>query len=213
MPTNRAIPNGKIQDDQQAEQNRLTPLMKPHVGLVVWLTGLSGAGKSTISKAVCEQFADRGHRLELLDGDVVRQRLSKGLGFSKEDRDENIRRIGFEAGLLTRNQVITLVAAISPYREIREQVRRDIGSFLEIYVNAPLEVCARRDPKGLYRKSRLGLLSGLTGIDDPYEPPIHPEVECRTDEETLAESVQKVVAAIEHALYPLLVPPPQSNHL
>jgi adenylyl-sulfate kinase len=187
-----------MSDEEQSELNHAQD--PPHRGLAVWLTGLSGAGKSTIGQTVYGLLAARGYRVELLDGDVIRQQLSKGLGFSKEDRDENVRRIGYVAGLLTRHDVIALVAAISPYRETREEVRRNIGRFLEIYVNAPLEVCAGRDPKGLYRKSRQGLLPGLTGVDDPYEPPLHPDVECRTDRETPAESAQKVIAAIESAL-------------
>src|SRR5216684_1447997 len=157
-------------------------------GLAVWFTGLSSAGKSTISRALYERLWARGHKVELLDGDVVRQHLSKGLGFSKEDRDENIRRIGFIAELLTRNGVIVLVAAISPYREVREQVRDRIGSFIEVYVHAPLEVCEQRDLKGVYRRARAGELGNVTGVNDPYEPPAAPDVECRTDRETLAES-------------------------
>jgi len=128
----------------------------------------------------------------VLDGDVVRTNLTKGLGFSKEDRDENIRRIGFVANLLTRHGVIVLVSAISPYREIREEVRGKIGAFVEVFVNAPLSVCEGRDVKGLYQKARSGEIKGFTGIDDPYEPPANPEVECRTDLEELEESVDKV---------------------
>jgi adenylyl-sulfate kinase len=130
----------------------------------------------------------------------VRQHLSKGLGFSKEDRDENIRRIGFVADLLTRNGVIVLVAAISPYRAIRNEIRAQIGSFLEVYVQAPLELCEQRDLKGIYRRARAGEIHGVTGVDDPYEPPIAPEVECHTDRETLSESASKVVEAVERWL-------------
>jgi adenylylsulfate kinase len=122
----------------------------------------------------------------------VRTNLTKGLGFSKEDRDENIRRIGFVSNLLTRHGVIVLVSAISPYREIREEVRGKIGSFVEVFVNAPLNVCEARDVKGLYKRARAGEIKSFTGIDDPYEPPFNPEVECRTDLETLEESVAKV---------------------
>jgi adenylyl-sulfate kinase len=185
-------------DAEQSELNHTQG--PPHRGLTVWLTGLSGAGKSTIGQTVYGLLAARGYQVELLDGDVIRQHLSQGLGFSKDDRDQNIRRIGYVAGLLTRHNVIALVAAISPYRETRDEVRRNIGRFLEIYVNAPLEVCAGRDPKGLYRKSRQGLVPGLTGVDDPYEPPLHPDVECRTDQETPAESAQKVIAVIDRVL-------------
>jgi bifunctional enzyme CysN/CysC len=175
-------------------------LAQPHRGLTVWFTGLSASGKTTLCRAVHERLAARGCRLELLDGDTVRKHLSKGLGFSREDRNENIRRIGFVAGLLTRNGVIALAAAISPYRAVRDEVRASIGDFVEVYVNAPLEVCESRDPKGLYRQARAGHLPAFTGIDDPYEPPLTPEVECRTDRETLEECIAKVLAAIDRAL-------------
>jgi bifunctional enzyme CysN/CysC len=176
------------------------PIAQPHRGLTVWFTGLSASGKTTLCRAVHERLAARGCRLELLDGDTVRKHLSKGLGFSREDRNENIRRIGFVAGLLTRNGVIALAAAISPYRAVRDEVRASIGDFVEVYVNAPLEVCESRDPKGLYRKARAGQLPAFTGIDDPYEPPLDPEVECRTDREPLEECIAKVLAAIDRAL-------------
>jgi adenylylsulfate kinase len=176
------------------------PKGQPHRGLTVWFTGLSASGKTTLCRAVYERLAARGCRLELLDGDTVRKHLSKGLGFSREDRDENIRRIGFVAGLLTRNGVIALAAAISPYRAVRDEVRASIGDFVEVYVNAPLEVCESRDPKGLYRKARAGQLPAFTGIDDPYEPPFDPEVECRTDRESLEECIAKVLSAIDRAL-------------
>jgi bifunctional enzyme CysN/CysC len=166
-------------------------------GMAVWFTGLSSAGKSTISKAVYEKLWAKGYKLELLDGDAVRQHLTRDLGFSKQDRDENIRRIGFVAELLARNGVIVLVAAISPYREVREEVRNRVGNFVEVYVNAPLHVVEQRDLKGIYRRCRAGEIRGVTGIDDPYEPPLAPDVECRTDQETLAESVDKVVRAVE----------------
>lgn len=161
-------------------------------GVTIWLTGLSGAGKTTITEALEKKLRDSGCRLEVLDGDVVRTNLTKGLGFSKEDRDTNIRRIGFVSHLLTRNGVIVLVSAISPYRAIREEVKQTIGDFLEIFVNAPLAVCEGRDVKGLYAKARSGEIKGFTGIDDPYEPPTHPDVECRTDLEELDESVDKI---------------------
>lgn len=162
-------------------------------GVTVWFTGLSGAGKSTISRAVEQELRSRNCLVEILDGDIVRQNLTKGLGFSKEDRDENIRRIGFVAHLLTRNGVIVLVSAISPYSEIRQQVRERIGDFIEVYVNAPLEVCEQRDVKGLYKKARAGQIKQFTGIDDPYEAPLKPDVECRTDLESESESVAKVL--------------------
>ncbi|NEN95669.1 MAG: adenylyl-sulfate kinase [Moorea sp. SIO1F2] len=172
-----------------------------HRGVTVWLTGLSGAGKTTITKALEEKLNAKGCKPEVLDGDIVRQNLTKGLGFSKEDRDENIRRIGFVAHLLTRNGVIVLVSAISPYREIREEVRQRIGDFVEVYVNAPLKVCEGRDVKGLYKRARDGEIKNFTGIDDPYEPPLNPEVECRTDQEELSESVDKVLKKLEELNY------------
>lgn len=170
-------------------------------GVTVWFTGLSGAGKTTISRAVGNRLKSYGQKLEILDGDVVRLNLCKGLGFSKEDRDENIRRVAFVAGLLTRNQVTVLVSAISPYREIRQEVRQRIGNFVEVYVNAPLQVCEQRDVKGLYKKARAGEIKNFTGIDDPYEPPFNPDVECRTDLETVEESVSKVLAKLRELGY------------
>jgi bifunctional enzyme CysN/CysC len=171
-----------------------------HVGMTVWFTGLSSAGKSTLSHVVYERLWTRGYRVELIDGDEVRRNLSRDLSFSKEDRDENIRRIGFLADLLTRNGIISLVGAISPYRAIRDEIRGKIPNFLEVYVNAPLKVCESRDVKGLYRKARAGEIRSFTGIDDPYEPPLHPDVECRTDMETVRDSADKVVEAIEKRL-------------
>jgi bifunctional enzyme CysN/CysC len=165
-------------------------------GLIVWITGLSGAGKTTICQAVHTELLAGGIRVEMLDGDVVRKHLSRELGFSKAERDENIRRIGFVAQLLARHGVVVLVSAISPYRAIREEVRAGTKSFIEVFANAPLNVCEQRDPKGLYKKARAGEFPGFTGIDDPYEPPLSPEVECRTDQESTKESVDKVVAAI-----------------
>jgi bifunctional enzyme CysN/CysC len=197
LTSNRTVAAGMILEQLgQAPQ----PAKPPHRGLTVWFTGLSASGKTTLCNAVYERLAERGCRLELLDGDTVRKHLSKGLGFSREDRDENIRRIGFVAGLLTRNGVIVLAAAISPYRGVRDEIRAAVGDFVEVYVNAPLEVCEARDPKGLYRKARAGELPAFTGIDDPYEAPAHPEVECRTDRESLEECATKVLAAIDRAL-------------
>jgi adenylylsulfate kinase len=170
-------------------------------GVTVWFTGLSGAGKTTITRAVEQKMRSQGYQVEILDGDIIRENLTKGLGFSKEDRDENIRRIGFVAHLLTRNNVIVLVSAISPYRDIREEVRQKIGNFVEVYVNAPLAVCEDRDVKGLYRKARSGEIKNFTGVSDPYEPPLQAEVECHTDQETLEESVGKVFRALEELNY------------
>ncbi|MGO9240249.1 MAG: adenylyl-sulfate kinase [Bryobacteraceae bacterium] len=175
----------------------MVPVKTDADGVTVWFTGLSGSGKTTISEVVADVLRARGYRVEMLDGDMVRQNLTKGLGFSKADRDENIRRIGFVAHLLARNGVVAVVAAISPYREIRDEVRARIGRFVEVFANAPVEVCEQRDPKGLYRKARAGEIKGFTGIDDPYEPPFAPEVECRTDRETVEESVAKVLQALE----------------
>lgn len=170
-------------------------------GVTIWFTGLSGAGKTTINDALTKKLRDRNLKLEVLDGDIVRTNLTKGLGFSKEDRDENVRRIGFVANLLTRNGVIVLVAAISPYRAIRDEVRDRIGDFVEVYVSAPVEVCEQRDVKGLYAKARSGEIKQFTGISDPYEAPLNPEVNCETQNETLEESVNKVIAKLEEMGY------------
>jgi bifunctional enzyme CysN/CysC len=195
---NQALPEIGL---EAPESDRITARVSgDRNGLTVWFTGLSGSGKTTISNAVCTELLARGLRLEVLDGDIVREHLSRELGFSKADRDENIRRIGFVAKLLTRNRTIVLVAAISPYKNVRDEVRRQIGRFLEVHVSAPLEICELRDPKGLYKKARAGQLSGFTGIDDPYEPPSSPEVLCCTDKETLKECADKVVAAVLGAL-------------
>jgi adenylylsulfate kinase len=153
--------------------------MTAHSGIVVWFTGLSGSGKSTLAQAVFKRLAG-SHPIEMLDGDIVRTHLSKGLGFTPEDRAENIRRIAFVANLLARHGVIVLVPVIAPYRSMREEVRRTVHRYFEIYVNAPLEVCEQRDTKGLYRRARAGEIQHFTGIDDPYEPPEAPELECRT---------------------------------
>jgi adenylylsulfate kinase len=170
-------------------------------GVTIWLTGLSGAGKTTITQALEQYLRNQGYPLEVLDGDIVRQNLTKGLGFSKADRDENIRRIGFVSQLLTRHGVIVLVSAISPYREIRQEVREKIGDFIEVFVNAPLEVCEARDVKGLYKKARSGEIKGFTGIDDPYEPPLNPEVDCRTDKFTVEECVAQIVEKLQELGY------------
>lgn len=171
-----------------------------HRGITVWFTGLSAAGKTTLSHAVYDQLRAAGRNVELLDGDAVRQHLCKDLGFSKQDRDENIRRIGFVAHLLTRNGVIVLVSAISPYRALRDEQRARIGEFVEVFVNAPLAVCEQRDVKGLYKRARMGELKGFTGIDDPYEPPVNPEIECLTDRESLEDSAHKVMQFLEQRI-------------
>ena len=186
---------------ETVSETRIELMEHQQPGVTVWFTGLSGAGKTTISSAVEKELRTYGHKVEILDGDVVRQNLTKGLGFSKEDRDENILRVGFVAGLLTRNQVTVLVSAISPYEEIRQEVRERIGNFVEVYVNAPLAVCEQRDVKGLYKKARSGEIKNFTGIDDPYEAPLNPDVECRTDLESLEESVSKVLAKLRELGY------------
>jgi adenylyl-sulfate kinase len=193
--TNLTVAAGMV--DHVLESRSAMRNVAGHPGLTVWLTGLSSAGKSTLSRATYERLWARGYRVELIDGDEVRRFLSRDLGFSKDDRDENIRRIGFLAEVLTRNGVIALVSAISPYRMVREEVRNRIPNFLEVYVNAPLRICEERDVKGLYRRAHLGQLRSFTGIDDPYEPPLSPDVECRTDVETIAESVEKIIEALE----------------
>lgn len=172
-----------------------------YAGFTVWFTGLSGAGKSTISAVLIREFQRRGIKHEVLDGDVVRTNLSKGLGFSKEDRDINIRRIGFVCHLLTRNDVVAIAAAISPYRAIRDEVRQMIGHFVEVYVKAPLEVCEQRDVKGLYKKARAGEIKEFTGISDPYEEPLNPEVICETHRETPEESVEKILSKLRELGY------------
>ncbi|MEG4515774.1 MULTISPECIES: adenylyl-sulfate kinase [unclassified Microcoleus] len=170
-------------------------------GFILWFTGLSGSGKTTITKALEPELKARGCKVEILDGDVVRTNLSKGLGFSQEDRDTNIRRIGFVAHLLSRNGVAVMTAAISPYRAIRDEMRAMEPNFVEVYITAPLEVCEGRDVKGLYAKARAGEIKGFTGIDDPYEEPLNPEIICYTERETVEESVKKVLTKLEQLGY------------
>ena len=170
-------------------------------GVTIWLTGLSGSGKTTIGENLVSTLRQRGHNVELLDGDVVRTNLSKGLGFSKEDRDTNILRIGFVSNLLTRNGVFTIAAAISPYRDIRQQVREEIGDFIEVYVKCPLEALIKRDVKGLYEKALKGEIQNFTGVSDPYEEPLNPEVTVNTDQETIEESLNKVLVILEEKGY------------
>ena len=168
-----------------------------HEGFTVWFTGLSGAGKSTIAQGVAEALRRRGMKVEVLDGDVIRTTLSKGLGFSKEDRDTNVLRVGWVAEVLSRNGVAAICALISPYRETRNKVRERIPNFVEVFVEAPLEEVIRRDVKGLYKKALAGEIQNFTGISDPYEPPENPEVVCHTAEETVEESVRKVLGYLE----------------
>ncbi len=166
-----------------------------HQGFTIWFTGLSGAGKSTVSAIVEKKLRERGYKVEVLDGDVVRTHLSRGLGFSKEDRDINIRRIGWVCEVLSRNGVVAMAAAISPYRTIRDEIRGKIPNFVEVYMEAPINVLAERDVKGLYKKALAGEIKNFTGVDDPYEPPMNPEVTCYSDgRETPEKSADKVLA-------------------
>jgi len=187
--------DGKVRREEQVEAEAEDTDM--HKGFTLWFTGMSGAGKSTISRALELKLREQGARVEVLDGDVVRTHLSKGLGFSKDDRDENIRRIGFVCELLSRNGVIAVAAAISPYRAVREEVRARIPNFVEVYVECPIEVLAERDVKGLYKRALAGEITQFTGVSDPYEPPVHPEVTVNSSNETPEESVAKIWATLE----------------
>jgi adenylylsulfate kinase len=172
--------------------------MTQNTGCILWFTGLSGAGKSTLAGRVSKALLERGAKVEVLDGDEVRENLSKGLGFTKEDRDVNIRRIGFVANLLARNGVVAVSAAISPYRAVRDEVRAKAEvPFVEIYVEAPIEVLEARDTKGLYKKARAGMIRNFTGISDPYEPPLNAEVVVRSAEESVETSAAKVLRYLE----------------
>src|SRR5256714_13026408 len=175
-----------------------------HKGFTIWFTGLSGAGKSTLSEIIEQRLRARGRNVEVLDGDIVRTHLSKGLGFSREDRDTNIRRIAFVCGLLTRNGVVCISAAIAPYSEARAWARQEIGNFVEVYVKCPIEVCRQRDVKGLYKLVDEGKITGFTGVDDPYEEPEHPELLIETDKETMEESVTRIFAKLEELGYLVL---------
>lgn len=166
-------------------------------GFTLWFTGLPCSGKSTLAKNVHEILLERGLNVELFDGDEIRTNLTKGLGFSKEDRDTNIRRVGYVCKLLSRNGVVAIAAVISPYEEIREEVRKSIGRFVEIYLDAPLEELIRRDVKGMYKKALAGEIKNFTGIDDPYEAPEKPEVHIMTAEETPEQSTQKIIRTLE----------------
>lgn len=174
--------------------------MTKNKGFVCWFTGLSGAGKTTLSTKLADELRARGLRVEILDGDEVRTNLSKGLGFSKEDRDTNIRRIGYVSKLLARNHVAVIAAAISPYREVRDEVRRAIAengaAFIEVFAKCSIDVLAERDVKGLYKKALAGELPGFTGVSDPYEEPFHPEVVVETDREEIDVSAAKILKAL-----------------
>ncbi len=162
-------------------------------GVTVWFTGLPSSGKSTLARLLERQLRKWQVKTELLDGDVVRTHLSKGLGFSKEDRETNIKRIAFVCQLLTRNDVLAIASAVSPYREARDSARRMIGSFVEVYVKTSAAECEKRDVKGLYKKARAGELKGMTGVDDPYEEPANPDILCETEKETAEQSVEKIL--------------------
>src|SRR5438874_7450354 len=167
-----------------------------HKGFTIWFTGLSGAGKSTLSEALEERLKARERNVEILDGDIVRTHLSKGLGFSREDRDTNIKRIAFVCSLLTRNGVVCISAAIAPYREAREWARREIGDFVEVYLKCPIEVCRQRDVKSLYKLVDEGKIKNFTGVDDPYEEPENPELVIETNTESVEESVNRIFARL-----------------
>ena len=171
-----------------------TAPMQDSTGFTIWLTGLSGSGKSTVAGILEGVLRDRGHRVEVLDGDVVRTNLTSDLGFSREDRDANVRRVGWVCELLSRNDVIAIAALISPYRAVRDEVRARIGRFVEVYMEAPIDVLERRDVKGLYAKARAGEIDRFTGLTDDYEPPLGPEITCSSDgRETPDESVRRII--------------------
>jgi adenylylsulfate kinase len=170
-------------------------------GFTLWFTGLSGAGKSTIANLVAGELRTRGHKVEILDGDEVRTNLSKGLGFSKEDRDTNIRRIGYVCNLLARNGVIAISAAISPYREIRDEIRRNHQRFFEVYMRCSIEKLSERDVKGLYKKALAGEIKNFTGVSDPYEEPLNPELVLDSGTERVEQSLQKLLTTLEVANY------------
>ncbi len=180
-------------------------------GFTLWFTGLSGAGKTTVAEIVEKELKERGRQVEVLDGDIVRTNLSKGLSFSREDRNINVLRIGFVANLLTRNGVAVIVSAISPYKEARDQVRRRIVDFVEVFVDVPLEVAAERDVKGLYKKAFAGEIEQFTGVSDPYEPPAAPDLILKTAEETPEESARKVIEKLEFFGY-LWAPSPDTEY-
>lgn len=166
-------------------------------GLTVWFTGLPSSGKTTLATALEKRLLDDGHRVELLDGDILRTYLTSDLGYSKEDRDRNVRRVGFVANLLSRNGITVVCSLISPYQAARNEVRQMHGSrFLEVYVATPVEVCAERDLKGLYARQRSGLITGLTGVDDPYEPPVSPDVVVRAHVESVDQSLEVILRAL-----------------
>ena len=175
-------------------------------GFTLWFTGLPSSGKSTLARRVEEILLERGMNVEVLDGDEVRETFSKGLGFSKQDRDTNIRRIGFVAKLLSRNGVVAITAAISPYRDTRDEMRKAIGRFVEVYVECPIDVLKERDVKGLYKKALAGEIKNFTGVDDPYEAPLKPEVLVPSSQESVDQSVARIIATLETLGYIPRVP-------
>lgn len=170
-------------------------------GVTVWFTGLPSSGKSTLARLLERKCKAWGFRVELLDGDVFRTNLNKGLGFSREDREVNVKRLGFVSHLLTRNDVMSIVSAVSPYRDARDENRKLIGNYIEVYVKASPEACQERDVKGLYKKAKAGEIKGFTGVDDPYEAPDRPDVLCDTETEDVEASLEKVIAALEKLGY------------
>jgi adenylyl-sulfate kinase len=170
-------------------------------GFTLWFTGMSGAGKSTLANLLAEELRKRGHRVEVLDGDEIRTHLSKGLGFSKEDRDTNIRRIGYVARLLSRNGVIAISAAISPYRDVRDELRAQHERFFEVYMHCTIEKLSERDVKGLYKKALAGEIKNFTGISDPYEPPVNPDLVLDSSKESVEESYKKLLSRLEEIGY------------
>jgi len=183
--------------------------MRNH-GFTIWFTGLPSAGKSTLARLLQETFEEAGLSVAILDGDEVRQRLTKGLGFTKEDREENIRRIAYVSKLLTQVGAIAIVAAISPYQRSRDRARAEIGNFIEVYVECPLQTCMNRDVKGLYAKAQKGEIKNFTGISDPYEPPLHPDISVRSDREVPLENIKTI---IEHLVTHNLVSTSLVSHI
>lgn len=175
--------------------------MTEQKGFTLWFTGLPCSGKSAVADKVAEILQEKGLKVERLDGDIVRQSLTRDLGFSKEDRDENIRRVTFVAKLLTRNGIAVLTSFVSPYREIRAESRKEIGNFIEVYVKCPVEVCMERDIKGMYKKAINGEIEEFTGVSDPYEEPLSPEILLETDKETLEKSANKVIQRLNDLGY------------
>ena len=188
-------------ENRQRSPAKQTSKKVNHGGVTIWFTGLPCCGKTTIADALASRLQVNGYKQQRLDGDVIRQHLWKELGFSRADRDENIRRVTFLAGLLTRNGIITITTFISPYRELREYARKTIGNFIEVYVKCPVEVCIQRDPKGMYRKAIAGEISNFTGISDPYEEPTDPDMLIESDKQTVEESVDKIMDKLRELNY------------